>query len=375
MLKRILKDKKLVPVTIKTDKFLEVYSSLTEDKLKKIKDILIDDTADELVDKICQRLLRHVWFLPASEGHHHAKEFGLFLHCLDTALEALKKFDDKIYFEYRENKDVIDSFETRKRRPSRQYAFFLCGLIHDLGKEAVRCKVVSSDGEVWDPCNEEGLYGFVQRHTDITFSNIQYQNVDNAYGLYKKIAPFYAARLISSKDYKFIGHEDIGDILNAIGYKPADNKFYKEIVDADMESVKKDLIASGEIKTKDVVADFITTLREMFAEGRIPLNSAGAKAWVFEDRTAVSIAVLNDVRTLLLSKDRKTPELTIIWKKLIERHLIDHEDWKCVYDMELSTAGRPMFVKVLRFKNSVIWDKEKISEICKLKVSFNIANK
>ncbi|MBE0427226.1 MAG: TraI domain-containing protein [Nitrospirae bacterium] len=374
MLERILKSKKLAPFS-KTDNFSEVYSRLAEDKLKKIKDILIEDTADELADKICQRFLTHVWFLPASEGHHHAKEFGLFLHCLDTALEALKRFDDKIYFEYRENRDVIDSFETRKRRPSRQYAFFLCGLVHDLGKEAARYKVVSSNGELWDPCNEEGLYGFVQRHPDTAFSSIRYQSMDNIYGLYQKIAPFYAARLISSEDYKYVGHEDIGDILNAIGYKPADNKFYKEIIDADMQSVKKDLIASGEIKTKDVVGDFITTLREMFTEGRISINSTGAKAWVFEDRTAVSIAVLNDVRALLLSKDRKTPELNIIWRKLMERHLIEHEGWKCVYNMELVTMGRSMFIKVLRFKNSVIWDKDKTPETCKLNVSFNIISK
>lgn len=373
MLKRILKSNKLGSGTL-SDKFTETYKQLAEEKILKIKDILIDDTADILADRICQRLLKYVWFLPASEGHHHAEEFGLFLHCIETGFEALKKFDDKIYFEYRENKDVIDSFETRRRKPSKQYAFFLCGLVHDLGKEAIRYKVIASNGEIWDPCDEYGLYGFIQKHPEVTFSNIQYQNVDNIYGLYQKIAPFFAARLISSEDYKYVGPEDIGDILNAIGYKPTDNKFYKEIVNADMESVKQDLIARGEIKTKDIVGDFITTLKEMFAEGRIPVNSKGAKAWVFEERTAVSMSVLNDARVLLLSKDKKTPELNIIWKKLMERHLIEHEGWKCVYDMELPSLSGSIFIKVVRFKNSVIWG-DNVPETCKLKVTFNITNK
>ena len=349
------------------DFFSEKYNSEDISKLiRKIKDCFIDKTADNLVENICQRLFRYFWFLPASEGHHHAQEFGLFLHCLDTAVKTIRKFDDTITFEYRENMD-IDSFETRKKRVSKQYAFFICGLLHDMGKVAAY-KVVAKNGNVWNPCNN--LYDFAIAN-QVSFEDVQHKSDKDLYTLIEKISPFFAARIIAPEDYSYIGANYIPDIMREIGYKKDYAHYFSGLIkEADMESTKEDIEA---LQPKDdLVSNFIEELKKVLETGRVAINTSGAKAWVFENYTAVHIGILNEIRTLLYSKDLKTPDISVILKRLIERRYVDFVDWKCIYSMDIQTAGKPYTVKVVKFKNSLLWDRSQKKDICKLNVVFNI---
>lgn len=374
MLKNLLfKQKK--PADVKPHNDIDVIfnSEKVQNYITTIKDLLISDTADSLAEKITLRLLRHIWFLPASEGHHHSEEFGLFYHCLECGIESVKRFDDKIYFEFRDNKD-IDSFDTRHRRPRMQYAFFLAGLLHDMGKDASRFEIKSRDGHVWNPCSPDGLYGFVQKY-GINFSDIKFLQHKNMYGgMYRKLAPFFASRLLSPGDYEYVGAEEIGEVINAIGYKPyTDNifKFYltSAVTEADMQTVQRNIEEKPQ-QIKDVVVDLIEMLKGLLTSGQVPINSRGAKAWVFDTFTAVQISVINDVRQKLYEKDRKTPDMNTFLKRFVERKLVEaYEEWKCIYEMEIETAGRPYMVKIIKFKNSILWG-DTGPDICKLNTSF-----
>ncbi len=350
------------------DSFLDAYKNeKISSYVHKIKDIFIDKSADVLVENICGRLLRYFWFLPASEGHHHAQEFGLFTHCLDTSIKAIRKFDEAVFFEYRDNND-IDSFETRKKRTHKQYAFFVCGLLHDIGK-VIRYNVVAKDGSEWNPCNN--LYDFAISHR-LSFEDIRYKSDDkDLYAHIEKITPFFAARIITAHDYSYIGSGYISDILKEVGFKKDyAHNFSGIIKEADMESTRDNLETAQ--PQNDIVSHFIEELKRMFEAGRVAINTPGAKAWVFENYTAIHIGILNEIRTLLLSKDSKTPEVNAILKKMVDRKYVDFVDWKCVYGMEIVTAGKPFIVKVVKIKNTLIWDRSPKMDICKLNVVFNI---
>lgn len=335
----------------------------------KIKDILVDSAADKLAEDLCQRFLRLVWFLPASEGHHHAKEFGLYLHSMETAIEALNQFDKKIYFEYRDNESDIDSFETRRKRPHTQYAHFVAGLLHDIGK-VVMYSIIRELGEAaWSP-SQEGLYDFFLRNPGVSFSSVKHRQFK--YFIHQKIAPYFASLLLSAGDYEYIEAEDMGDILNAIGYKPyTDNKFMG-IVRADMVSTSEDL--KTEVTKKDIIGELITVIKDMFRSGQIPTNSVGGRAWVYEQFTAVTVAVVDQARQILASKDKRVPETKVIWNMLRDRQLVDHEDWNCIYAMEMTDGmGRPFEYKVMKFRNNTLWGGDKRPDICVTKYSFKLA--
>src|SRR5208282_2117792 len=74
-----------------------------------------------------------VWDLPAAESHHHARPFGLFTHSLETAAANIKDFENKLFFQFDKN-NTIDSCQTRTVKPREQYAYFLTGLLYDVGE-------------------------------------------------------------------------------------------------------------------------------------------------------------------------------------------------------------------------------------------------
>ncbi len=370
MLRSLLKKKSSTRRLSPEDRLEQVWSrNDIQSKILKIKDILVENAADDLANDLCKRFLRLVWFLPASEGHHHAKEFGLFIHSMETAIEALNQFDKKIYFEYRGNKSDIDSFETRRKRPHAQYAHFVAGLLHDIGK-VVMYSIVSEDKKAsWSP-SEEGLYDFVLRNPDVSFASVKHKEIE--YYVHQKISPYFASTLLGRKDYEYIDAEDIGDILNAIGYKPyTENKFFS-VVKADMVSTSEDVKA--EMTKKDIIGELITALKDMFKTAQIPINSVGGRAWVYEQFTAITVAVVEEARHILASKDQRVPDIKVIWNMLKDRQIIDHEGWSCIYVMEMSDpVGRPVSYKVLKFRNNIFWGNDKRPETCVTKYNFSAA--
>jgi len=103
-----------------------------DSNVKYLKNMFIDERADRLSLSLIRRFLEFVWDLPAAESRHHAWPFGLFIHSLETAAANIKEFENKLFFQFRNGS--IDSYQTRIVKPREQYAYFLTGLLYDVGE-------------------------------------------------------------------------------------------------------------------------------------------------------------------------------------------------------------------------------------------------
>ncbi len=104
---------------------------------------------DTLYRQLILNLADYVGQLPASESHHHNWPGGLLKHSLEVAIVSLK---------YSKAWDLppisLNDYEAR-RRPRWQYAAFVIGLLHDVGKAITDMVVVCEDAEGrsyrWNP--------------------------------------------------------------------------------------------------------------------------------------------------------------------------------------------------------------------------------
>lgn len=125
-----------------------------------IADIIVDEQAIALAKNIIHRYLKFVWLLPASKDHHHASEFGLFLHSFETAINNLKAFEKKLFF-YHDKSGSIDSYKTRKVKPKEQYAYFLSGLLADISEAS---QFIASSGKEHNDPKVRHLISYMLEH-------------------------------------------------------------------------------------------------------------------------------------------------------------------------------------------------------------------
>ncbi len=441
-----------------------------EKSIKNIKNILIENYADNLAEKMIERYLRFVWNLPASAGHHHARPFGLFLHSIETAINNLKVFESKLFFQYTPDGN-IDSYQTRKVKPKEQYAYFLSGLLigivdacnlfvaadtetqnpklstlvgyfnevkselalegsdtdlkfailleelqkrnikcvspsaiiqafsgidqsnpqssqiaeveettgrdvyaqflsglfHDIGKAAD--VTVSHGKKMWNPLLE-GLYDFDSRYNcDV---HIKHRK-DGSYGLHKKIASAYVAKLISPEDYEYIGIINFSDLIDYFTLNPSRNNKFIRTIDSDMKSTADDLRNNG--AKDEVVAVVLEEIIRIIKSAKYPVNTFMPGLWITEDYTAVAMKIIDEARVSASNheKIKRTVDFKILLKGLVDRRHVKAEEWKCIYTMDLEIAARPFQQKVIQFKNTVIWKEQNVPDLCKMKIKFTIA--
>ena len=104
---------------------------------------------DTLYRQVIINLADHVGLLPASESHHHNWPGGLLRHSLEVA---------EVAFKYSKTWDLppigLNDYEA-KRKPRWQYAAWIIGLLHDIGKSITDMMVICEDAEGkthrWNP--------------------------------------------------------------------------------------------------------------------------------------------------------------------------------------------------------------------------------
>jgi len=130
----------------------EVVSKLK--LLSHVSNRVFDDLYLEVIKRYCE----YVHQLPASENHHHARVGGLLRHGLEVAAGAYRRSNATLF--------AIDVGVEQRRviEPAYQYASFLAGLLHDVGKAAYDLDIANKDHSiVWDPFVEP-LYNWAVRH-------------------------------------------------------------------------------------------------------------------------------------------------------------------------------------------------------------------
>lgn len=105
---------------------------------------------DAQIRPVVRRYAEHVYLVPASESHHHARFGGLLVHGLEVAIEAARLCRDGVVDLGRTFQRDIQMRASRKRLWP--VAAALGGMMHDLGKVLVDILVSRADtGDVWNP--------------------------------------------------------------------------------------------------------------------------------------------------------------------------------------------------------------------------------
>ncbi|WP_413495379.1 MobH family relaxase [Shewanella baltica] len=112
--------------------------------------------AQTLVRDVVANFLSYAHLLPASENHHHAAVGGLARHSLEVALFSLRHMAS---VDIRESK-YTDELHGKKIRW--QYAAWVIGLVHDIGK-ALHDMTVQADNSIWNP-QLENIYDWSGRN-------------------------------------------------------------------------------------------------------------------------------------------------------------------------------------------------------------------
>ena len=131
-----------------------------EEALEKIKREC-GKTPVERVRPAVELLYKLTHNLPASEGHHHDYEGGLFEHSVDVAIKTYRNVEKYLKEVVILNEDgVIRSYETETLRSQYRIASFILGLVHDVGKIAD-----------YEPAPEDGF--LIQKYFPLELKGLQ----------------------------------------------------------------------------------------------------------------------------------------------------------------------------------------------------------
>ncbi len=128
--------------------------------VRGIKDCLTSMTPEEkdaLVDRVLVRLALFVFDLPASESHHHSRQFGLLDHLLEVACETAGELSSPGF------QVSPDPAVNHREGPLWVYAGVVAAIAHDIGKPLDLDVTLPGASRCWDP-KTEPLRLFCERH-------------------------------------------------------------------------------------------------------------------------------------------------------------------------------------------------------------------
>lgn len=200
---------------------------------------------DTLYRQLILNLADYVGQLPASESHHHNWPGGLLKHSLEVAL---------VSFKYSKSWDLppisLNDYEAR-RRPRWQYAAFVIGLFHDVGKAITDMTIVCEDANGntyrWNPmlkslvefCAEKKIVRyFVDMNDSSKYMNSvgrfkKHEGMASAI-LDKMLTPECRHYLTSSPDPGFGLYEEVTSILSG---KKGDDYLMRSLEEGEKLSV------------------------------------------------------------------------------------------------------------------------------------------
>ncbi len=256
------------------------YINKIDNLLPSYKDISYSMFRDILV-----RFFRKVYDLPASENHHHSERFGLFVHSLETCINALITQHRKLELKFDNNGDLDSQFNLRNKEKI-LYRTAIQGLLHDAGK-VFDVDVISKKKEIqWDNY-DDNLLDFYLRHGayDIRWHK-------ERTGKHEKRNIIILWQMLETRDRQYLTAYNFIRLIDEFwGYDPVETT--RELIkDADILSVQMDYqksLSREENKEEiyDIIEAFSASVAEMTDKRMLKINEKVSDLIVLDTITLI----------------------------------------------------------------------------------------
>lgn len=234
-------------------------------------------TFQNLFVDVIKNYCRYCANLPASEGYHHSKEFGLIDHSLQVANLALRQAKNQFL-------PSAYPVDIERRRTKRyQYAAWLCGLLHDAGKAQTDMVIYNKKNpeQVWVPISSD-VVDWIEEY-EINSYGIRWKR--NRINKAHEVAPLHFFQQVLTKEAKaYIGRcpgDLVEDITIALShYKDGTGYLQEAVRAADFISTAKDIQTTWDSE--------LGPRKSAYYEKIIKLMQHKAREWISQ-RKAVAI--------------------------------------------------------------------------------------
>ena len=217
-----------------TKRILETQSELIT-RIKGILRFTAEEFA-EIVNPVIENYAAYVHLLPASEAHHHRGAGGLFRHGLEVGFWAAQQAEAHQF--------CIDETPCNKRdnEPRWQFAAFLGGLLHDVGKPLSDVAVTNLDGsKEWNPY-ESSLATWTMTE-EVGHYFLRWRDKRNK--RHEKFSMMNLDQILTQKAKTYLnkpGPKIMESLLESIVGTSAQETLTQLVLWADQESVRRDLV-------------------------------------------------------------------------------------------------------------------------------------
>ncbi len=255
----------------------------------------------EIVTPVIENYAAYVHLLPASESHHHRGAGGLFRHGLEVGFWAAQQAEAHQF--------CIDETPSNKRdnEPRWQFAAFLGGLLHDVGKPLSDVAVTNKDGsKEWNPYESSLSAWTASENVDHYF--LRWRDKRNK--RHEKFSMMNLDQIITQKAKTYLnkpGPSVMEALLESIVGIGVQETLTQLVLWADQESVRRDLVNQrmdvDEYSYGVPVERFIfDALRRLVTLTKV--NEPGALVWRSEHGVFLVWKKITDEIHNLIEKDK-----------------------------------------------------------------------
>ena len=234
------------------------------------------------IEPAIARYLEFVQLMPASEAHHHAHVGGLAAHTIEVVSAALRLRNGTLLPSGR-SAEEIDA-----QRDFWTYATILAALLHDVGKPMtdLRIELIDRPGGAprrWLPVTGDLLAAGAAEYR-VGFA----PKAERDYGAHRRLPVVLMQRMVPASTMAFLGREPsvVEQLMATLaGDGEGGGALWTLVRQADQGSTSANLLHGPRNRfltaaAVPLVEQLNRALRQLLADGRLPLNRDGAAGWV-----------------------------------------------------------------------------------------------